>query len=457
MTTASPRPARAALPPGSRLPALLQTALFLAAPGRASRRARRRYGPAFAVRFLGFPPEVMVTTAELAEKIYALDAGGARAGEVRRQFLEPLVGRHSLLSLDGDPWWRHRKLLSPPLHGKAIARYGEDIAKIAAAEIARWPQGTPFALRDGLQNITLDVILRLVFGIQDTARLARLRRLIPELIAVGGSPALLLTPPRISAWTQRSPLAKRLTFLPTTRFLRLKEAVDQLLYAEISHHRAHPVEGATDVLSRLLEAQDEDGTPLSDEELRDELITLLEAGHETTATALAWAFERLLRTPEVLAALRKELKQGTSERYLEAVTKEALRSRPVVYNAPRLLDAPLKLGRHEVPAGWRAGPLISLIHRDPEVYPDPEAFRPERFLGDDAARAQKGWMPFGGGRRYCVGAQLALLEMRVITREILTRLDLTAPEAAAELPRLRHVTLVPAHGTRVVTHRRPPS
>ncbi|MEV8016049.1 cytochrome P450 [Streptomyces sp. NPDC086554] len=446
MTPASP-------PPGPRLPAPLQTALFLAAPGRFTRAAQRRYGPAFQVRFLGFPPEVLVTNAELAAEIYTVDAGGGRAGEVRRQFLEPMVGKHSLLSLDGDPWWRHRRLLSPPLHGRSIARYRQEIADIAATEIARWPHDRPFVLRDSLQSITLEVILRLVFGIRDAARLDRLRALIPELIEVGGSAALLMTPPRVSAWTQTSPVLRRMTFLPTTRFLRVRDAVDAILYEEIARRRREPVPGATDVLSRLLEARDEDGTPLGDQELRDELITLLEAGHETTATGLAWAFERLLRTPDVLAKLHAELELGADERYLDAVVKEALRSRPVVYDAPRLLDVPLKLGAYEVPAGWYAGPLISLIHRDPDAFPQPDEFRPERFLGDEAARAQQSWMPFGGGRRYCVGAQLALLEMKVIIREVLERTDLTVPDPAPEKPRMRHVTLVPARGTRVVARR----
>ncbi|MGH4031517.1 cytochrome P450 [Actinomycetota bacterium Odt1-20B] len=446
----APPPSGSPPPPGSPLPALLQTLMFLAAPGAATRSARRRYGPAFTVRLLGFPPEVMVASAELAERVYSVDAGTGRAGEVRRRVLEPLVGKGSLLSLDGDPWWRHRRLLSPPLHGRAIARYGDEIARIAAAEIERWPRGRPFVLRDAMQHITLEVILRLVFGIRDTDRLARLRTLIPELVRVGGSAALLMTPPRISAWLRESPLPLRLGFLPTTRFMRLRDSVDALLYEEIGRRRAQPVPGATDVLSRLIETRDESSRPLSDQELRDELITLLEAGHETTATGLAWAFERLLRSPDVLARLRAELERGAEERYLEAVVKEVLRARPVVYDAPRLLDAPLKLGRYEVPAGWYAGPLIPLVHRDPTAYPDPDAFRPERFLGAEAARAGRAWMPFGGGRRYCVGAQLALLEMKVIIREVLTRTDLTVPDPAPERPRTHHVTLVPAHGTVVL-------
>lgn len=437
-------------PPGPRLPSWLQTVLFLAASGRALRTARRRYGPVFRARFLGFPNEAVVTTPELALQVFAVDTtDGGRAGEVRRQFLEPVVGRHSLLSLDGDPWWRHRRLLGPPLHGKSISGYRDEIARIAAAGIEEWPTNRPFALRDRMQEITLEVILRLVFGIHDDARLARLRTAIPELVDLGGSVTLLMLPPRVRAWTEKPPLL-RVPFLPSTRFLRSRDAVDRILYDEIARRRARPVPGATDVLSRLLEARDDEGRPLSDQELRDELITMLEAGHETTATALAWTFERLLRTPRVLAALRAELAAGESEEYLDAVVKESLRSRPVVYEAPRLLDVPLRLGDYEIPAGWYAAPHIKLIHQDPEVFPEPQEFRPERFLGPDAARAQKAWMPFGGGRRYCVGAQLAILEMKVVIREVLSRVDLVAPDQAPEKPRIRHVTLVPDRLTRVI-------
>ncbi|MEU6083434.1 cytochrome P450 [Streptomyces sp. NPDC047108] len=444
----------ACLPPGPRLPASLQTALVVVAPRRVMEAARRRYGPVFRVKFLGFPRQVFVTTAELAQRVYEVDAGGGRAGEVRRQFMEHLVGQNSLLSLDGDPWWRHRRLLSPPLHGKAIAQYGNEIAEIAAENIAGWPQGRTFALRDRMQDITLEVILRLVFGIRDTERLIELRAAIPELVDLGGSAVMLMTPPQVREWTRR-PLALRIPFLPSTRFHKARAAVDDILFDEIARRRADPVPGATDVLSRLLQARDEHDQPLSDQELRDELITLLEAGHETTATALAWTFERLLRTPQALATLRKELEIG-EERYLEAVVKEALRARTVVYDAPRLLDAPLRLAEYEIPAGWFAAPLITLIHHDPEAFPGPAEFRPERFLGDEAARAQKAWMPFGGGRRYCVGAQLALLEMKVIIREVLQRTELTAPDPAPEKHRMRHVTFLPAKRAQVVARPRTP-
>ncbi|WP_158088527.1 cytochrome P450 [Thermoactinospora rubra] len=414
------------LPPGPKMPPLLQTVWFMANPTRAFARCRERYGPVFTLRLAGFPPDVLVAKADLAELVYRTDQGGGHAGAARRDFLEHAVGRHSLLTLDDDPWWAHRRLITPPLRGRAIAGYADQIAAIAAERIATWPLGEPFALREKTQEITLEVILRLVFGIPDD----RLRALLPELLELGGATSVLMAPPRLR------PLLPK-----WRRFLKVRAAVDRILYEHIAERRAEP----DSVLHRLFE------TGMSDQELRDELITLLEAGHETTATALAWAFERLLRTPGLLAKVTANL---DDDDYLDAVAKEALRIRPVVYSAERLLTAPLRLGDYEVPAGWYAGPLISLIHHDPEEFPAPEEFRPERFL---EGRTPKGWMPFGGGRRFCVGAQLALMEMRVIIREVLRRLELTAPDPAPEAQRMKHVTLVPSKLARVSARARTPA
>ncbi|SEG79573.1 Cytochrome P450 [Nonomuraea solani] len=422
------------LPPGPKLPASLQTTWFMAdAPG-AFESYHRKYGPIFTVRYSGFPPEVYVTTAELAEQVFRTDQGGGHAGAARRDFLEHMVGAHSVLTLDGDPWWRHRKTLNPPLRAKQVAGYHDDIAAIAAEKIATWPLDRPFPLRDRMQEITLEIIIRLIFGVTDAGRVDRLRELLPGLIETGGSMQVAMLPERL-----RGPLG-RVPFLPYGRFLRLRAEVDALLFDEIRRRRAAP--GGTDVLGRLLE------TELGDQEIRDELITMLIAGHETTATGLAWAFERLLRMPDILRRLPDD------EPYLDAVVKEVLRVRPVVYEAPRLLDAPLRLGEYEIPAGWYAGPYIPLVHRDPAAFPAPGEFRPERFLEGHQSRA---WMPFGGGRRFCVGAQLALLEMRVIIREVLSRLELTAPDQAPEGRRLKNVTLAPAKLTRVTARARTPA
>ncbi len=532
------------LPPGPRMPGLAQTAWFLRDPIGLFEHCRRRYGPIFTLRPSGFPPEVYVTTGELAEQIYRLDQGGGQAGEARREFLEPLVGPHSVLVLDDEPWTRHRRLLTPPLRAKQVAEYRDDIAAIAAERIATWPLGTPFALRDRLQEITLEVIIRLVFGIRDTTRLERLRALLPVLLDISGRPSVALTPPATRAWLERVP------FSPSARFLRVRTAVDELLYDEIARRRTEP--GGTDVLGRLLR------TELSDQEIRDELITMLLAGHETTATGVAWAFERLLRNDAILTRLRSSLgvldrpphttdnanrhpssTDGTGditagphdnvgiahgtrrndsplnsatdlngplgnpaipsgppgsvtalnrplnthgthstiapsrrdgddnlnqspnderplndENYLDAVIKEALRARPVVFEAPRLLDAPLNLGGYDLPAGTLVSPFIPLVHHDPATFPHPGEFRPERFMD---GKHSKSWMPFGGGRRFCVGAQLALLEMHVIIREMLTRLELSAPDPAPEGRRLKSATFAPAKLTRVIALARTPA
>ncbi|GAA4521883.1 MULTISPECIES: cytochrome P450 [Nonomuraea] len=420
------------LPPGPRLPAAAQTAWIMLDPAGAFDRLHREYGPIFTVRYFGFPPEVYVTTAELAEQVYRTDQGGGLAGAARRDFLEPMVGAHSVLTLDGDGWSRHRKALTPPLRARQVAGYHDEIAAIAAEKIATWPLGVPIALRDRMQEITLEVIIRLVFGIRDAERLGRLHALLPRLIRLGGATSVVMLPARLRE------RAKGVPFLPYARFLKARAGVDAILYEEIARRRSAGADG-TDVLSRLLESG------FDDQEIRDELITLLIAGHETTATSLAWAFERLLRLPHVLERLPDD------EPYLDAVVKEVMRVRPAVYEAPRLLDAPLRLGEYEIPAGSYAGPFIPLVHRDPAAFPSPEEFRPERFLDGQQSRA---WMPFGGGRRFCVGAQLALLEMRVIIREVLHRLDLTAPDPAPETRRLTNVTLSPARLTRVIARAR---
>ncbi|MFG1947310.1 cytochrome P450 [Nonomuraea sp. NPDC048826] len=420
------------IPPGSRMPAAVQTAWFLRDPAGTFDRLHSRHGPIFTVRYFGFPPEVYVTTAELAEQVFRTDRGGGLAGAARRDFLKPMVGSHSVLTLDGDAWSHHRKALTPPLRARQVAGYHDEIADIAAEKIATWPLGVPFALRDRIQEITLEVIIRLIFGIRDAERLGRLHVLLPRLITLGGSASVVMLPSHLRGRAAKAP------FTPYARFLKARATVDAILYEEIAHRRRTEADGA-DMLSGLLAAG------FTDEEIRDELITLLIAGHETTATSLAWAFERLLRLPHILERLPDD------EEYLDAVVKEVMRLRPAVYEAPRLLDAPLRLGDYEVPAGWYAGPFIPLVHLDPDAFPEPEKFSPERFLDGRQSRA---WMPFGGGRRFCVGAQLALLEMRVVIREVLHRLDLTAPDPAPEPRRLTNVTLTPARLTRVTARAR---
>ena len=304
-----------------------------------------------------------------------------------------------------------------------------------------------------MQAITLEVILRLVFGVSDAGRLDRLRSLLPALLVAVDNPLVFGTP-RLRERLERG-LLRRLPGNPVRRFESIRSATDAVVYEEIARRRERPEEELgerDDMLSMLLCARDPEGEPMSDTELRDELITLLVAGHETTATALAWAFERLVRHPRALGRVVDEVDEGAGSDYLDAVIKEVLRSRPVVFDTPRALTRPLELGDYEVPAGWWAAPAIPLVHASTELFDDPEAFDPERFLGEDPPVV--GWIPFGGGRRRCVGSRLALLELQTVIPAVLRRRTLAPTDEPGEAQRVQHVTLAPGKRARVRTRRR---
>lgn len=442
-----------ALPPGSKLPGLLQATLLLRDPVGYLESCRRRFGSVFRFKLPGAPPVAYIADPGIARELYRHDAEGNRAGDARRPYLAPLVGEHSLLCVEGEEWDRQRRLLAPPLHGQRVGGWRDEIAALAAAEIDTWPEGEEIELRPRMQRITLEVILRLVFGIEDAGRLDRLRRVLPDLLEAVDS--IVFGLPDVRERLERSRVLRRLPGNPVRRFEAIRAEADELVYEEIARVRQLPeaaLAERTDVLSTLLAARDEDGRPMEDSELRDELITLLTAGHETTATALAWAFERLVRHPRVLERLLEEIDGGDGGEYLEAVIKEVLRSRPVVFDTPRVLGEPVQLGEYTVPAGWWAAPAIPLVQRAPEMFAEPDDFQPERFLGDDTPVA--GWIPFGGGKRRCLGSRLALLELETVIPAVLTRRTLSAPDPAPEDQRVQHVTLAPAQRTRVLTRAR---
>jgi cytochrome P450 len=410
---------------------------------------RDRYGPVITARFLGDEVAVYVTDPELAREAFATDRSCGRAGAARARFLEPLVGHESLLTLDGAEWQRHRELLGPSFHGERIERFATQIGAIAAAEVESWEEGE-IALREPMTRITLEVILRAVFGIAEGERLSRLRAVLPPLIDSGARYAWL--PPRLRERIERLAAGGARRRAPYARLFRLRAEADRLLYAEIDERRrVDDLAERDDVLSMLLLARDEHGGGLSELELRDELMTLLAAGHETTATGLAWAFERLIRTPRAMRRLVAEIEVGEDE-YLDAVVRETLRLRPVVYDVARLLDAPLELGGYEIPAGWYVAPGIAAIQHDPAQWADPQEFRPERFC--DERPNMRAWLPFGGGRRFCLGSHLALLEMKSVIREVLTRVELRSPGGEGERIVVRHVTIQPRRGARALVARR---
>ncbi|MFN8162912.1 MAG: cytochrome P450 [Solirubrobacterales bacterium] len=418
------------LPPGSRAPALLQAVRYMRDPLGFLSGFRRRYGDVFTVRFPYFGSIVYVASPELVKAVFTGSPAVFHAGEANATVLEPALGPNSVLTLDDEPHMRQRKLLLPPFHGERVARYGELIRDVTRREMESWPLGQPFSLRPHTQKITLSVILRAVFGIEDPERVDRATSLIDTFSG------------RVSLITKFPNLRRDLgPFSPWRRFLRARAELDEFLYEEIALRRGEADrEERDDVLSLLLRARHDDDIPMSDEELRDELLTVVGAGHETTATALAWAMERLLRNPRVLARLQESIAAGEDD-YLEATVKETLRSRPVIIDVARKLTAPARIAGYQLPAGSFVLPAIGALHLREDVFPEPEEFRPERFL--DTKAENYAWIPFGGGVRRCIGAAFAEYEMRIVLREFVERAQLSAPDPRPERVRIRHITLAP--------------
>jgi cytochrome P450 family 135 len=440
--TATPKatatsPATPTLPPGPRLPRALQTLRWGARPMRFMLDCRERYGDMFTVRIAQEETWVMLSDPEHVKQVFTGDPAVFHAGEANTILL-PLVGDHSVLLLDDEAHMQQRKLLLPPFHGKRMARYGELMRDVAVAEIESWPKGQPFQLQPRMQALTLEVIIQAVLGVRDGERLEQLRTTLRGLLTdvmdpVAAALLALLGPRRF----RRLPMVRR-TLAPT----------DELLYEEIARRRADPgLAEREDILSLLLQARHEDGQPMTDVELRDEMVTLLVAGHETTATALSWAAERLTRHPDKLARLRDEVLAG-EDAYLDAVVKETLRLRPVLPIVVRRLTEPVEIGGHLLPEGTRVAPCIYLVHRREDVYPEPHAFRPERFL--EQAAGTYTWIPFGGGVRRCLGASFALFEMKQVLSALVERVRIEAAQPESERVRRRMITLAPSRGGEVV-------
>ena len=420
------------------MPRPAQSLLGVIRPIYARLSMRELYGPVFRTNDLIVGELVHVADPDLIEQMFKWKPTQYNVGEPR-QVMEPVTGPASILLLDEDRHLRMRKLMLPPFHGEAIAHYGELIREITEREIASWRPGQTIRTRTVAQTITMEVIIRAVFGITDPERVADMKALLPRLSSI--NPLL--------AWeAARKDLGPR---SPWGRFVRDRERVDAMLYEEIARRRARANgDGANrDVLELLLGARDEEGNPLTDRELRDELITLLLAGHETTATSIGWAFERLLRTPAALERLTAEAKAGEGADYLDAVIKETMRVRPVVPEVFRQTTESVQLGDYRFGPGTQLAIAILLVQYDPELYPpDPQVFRPERFM--NGAPEAYTWIPFGGGIRRCLGAAFALLEMKVVIATILERARLRAPRSADEKARFRGVTLLPSRGGEAV-------
>jgi cytochrome P450 len=427
-------PSPSALPAGPSEPPVVQTMRWLLRPVSFLESCRRRFGETFSVRFLGFrTPLVMVSDPEVIRELYATPEHSLPAG--RTLALLPILGARSLLLLEGREHLARRRLMLPPFHGARMRAYESTVREVVAREVESWPEGEPFAIHGHMQRVTLEVILRAVFGVTDAARGARLAdrlgRLLAETSSAGLQFAVLLSA-RVGAPD------------PLVRMAGLRREINALLDLEIAERRADPRE---DILSMLVAARFEDGEPMDDAEIRDQLMTLLIAGHETTATGLAWTFDLLVRHPGALERLVAEADAG-EQAYARAVVSESLRLRPVVPLAGRRLAAPLRVDGHELPAGTDVTPAIWLAHTRADRYPEPYAFRPERFL--DGAPSGFAWVPFGGGVRRCIGAAFAEMEMRVALAEVLRHRTLRSASGSAERVARRNVTFSPAGGTRVV-------
>ena len=410
------------LPPGPRIPRLLQILEWIRRPIPFMQACARTYGSAFTLRWPGEPPVAFFSEPTVIKQIFTAAPERLQAGQANMVF-KPIVGSNSVLLLDGARHKRERKLLMPPFHGERMRLYGDMMGEAADRSIDDWPVGTSFPLHARMQQVALDIILRTVFGVEEGARLARLRALLIEYFnLVGNNP---------------------------------------LLYDEIARRKAASQDERTDIMAMLVAARDEDGQPLSDAEIRDETITILLAGHETTATSMAWVMYRLLQHPEVLETARTEVasvlgngrqaslaEQVTELGYLDAVIKETARLHPVVPIILRYLEAPTRIGDFDLPAGSVAAPCIYLTHRRPDVWPDPETFRPERFI--DRHVDPCAFFPFGGGARHCLGAAFATYEMKIVLARMLARVSLRPDPAHTVRTVRRGITFAPSGGLPVI-------
>ncbi|HYB24733.1 MAG TPA: cytochrome P450 [Solirubrobacteraceae bacterium] len=427
------------LPPGPGGPAWLNTARLMRWPMQSLLGWYARYGEAFTVPLLVFGVGVYVCDPQAIRALMTGDQSDLHAGEANAP-LAPVLGEKSLLILDGAEHLRHRRLLLAPFQGAAVQGLRTVIREVAEAEVARWRVGERFVARERMRALSFEVIARAVFGVSDPVRIERLRGALVSLLNMTST---FLLPQALrhdlGAWS------------PWGRFQRRLSAADGLLYEEIAQRRSDPRLGERgDVLSLLLCARDEHGQPLSDRELRDELMTMLLAGHETTATALAFAFDLLAHNPHVLARLREEL-HGGEDSYLDAVVTETLRLRPVIDANERTLTKPRTIAGFELPAGIRVYPAIAVVHQREDLYPQAQRFQPERFL--DGKAESYAWLPFGGGTRRCIGAALAQTEMAEVIRAVVTHVELKPVRARPEQVVMRGITLVPRHGTPVTVQR----
>jgi cytochrome P450 len=438
-------PPRRGLPPGPRAKPVIQTLIWALAPTWMMDRCAERIGEAFTITFAPSGMKMVLLSDPEAVKTVFTASPEVAPSATGNSPIAPIMGPSSVLVLTGPEHMRQRKLLLPPFHGERMREYEQVIVEATRRDMAGWELGRPMSLQPRTRKITLEVILRAVFGVEAG-------RMGPLAEAIGGlvEPMRLVTVLRtLMSW----PTGER----PTGAVGQALDLLDERIYEEIERRRSEEdLQERSDILSLLMQARDEDGQAMGATELRDELVTLLLAGHETTATSVAWAIERLVRHPEKLRRLTDEIDAGEGDEYMTAVINETLRVRPVVPIVVRLLQEDLRVGERVLPAGTRVAPSIYLTNRNPRAYPSPTEFQPERFVGSSPETFS--WIPFGGGIRRCIGASFAQLEMKVMLRTMLAELEPSLPPGrmwrTGEWTRRRAITLVPAAGAKVVWRKR---
>jgi cytochrome P450 len=438
------------LPPG---PGIVETFNFMRNPFKFMDDCARRFGDWFTVRVPGVSPFVFTSDPAAVREVFLGDADLLHAGKANRP-LGAFMGEKSVLFLDGAAHLHDRRLILPAFQGERMKAYGGMMREIAREAIARFPIGETFPIHPRMRAITFDIIMRAVFGLDDSADAARLKEAIRKFfdVSTGRFGALLQLPVMqidLGPWS------------PWGRIVRLNREVETLLFAEFARRREESRSGrqdAQDILSMLLLARDETGAPMSDRVLRDEMMTLILAGHETTAASLAWAINRLATNPEVMAAAKSEAIKASPDadanslKYLDAVINETMRLDTVVPNVGRELQAPMKIAGHELPKGVVLAPCIYLTHRRADLWPEPEKFKPARFL--EARPNPYAFFPFGGGTRRCIGAAFATYQMKVVLAELLRTVELAPAPDYAATPIRSSIALAPSAGmpVRVTRH-----
>jgi len=433
------------VPPGPGWPPALQLYRWIRTPFEVLEHCHARLGDAFTLRLPGMPvPIVIVSDPAAVKDVFALGADEASAGKANLP-LKPFLGEHSLLLLDGAEHMRQRKMMLPAFHGERMNAYGRAMLEVANASIDLWPMHRVFAVHRPMQGITLQVILRTVFGVEDGAQFEELADVLTRALDIAASPMLLL--PFLQHQLRG--------YSPWGRFKRLMGRAGELLRVEIRRGRSQGTAGRTDVLAMMLGARDERGEPLTEDEVHDELITLLVAGHETTATALAWALRFIAPDRPLARRLRDEIATADGDplkiaklELLDGAVKEALRLQPVIPMVGRLLAEPATFGKLRLPAGAVVAPSIYLVHHRPDLYPEPERFNPDRYATFKPATWEL--LPFGGGLRRCIGAAFAMYEMKMVLAAVLSRVEMQLAGGHRVRTVRRGITMTPSDGLPVV-------